>query len=180
MYRRVLLAFDGTVEGRVALREGARIGQICGAEVFLLAVVDLTPAIVSEMASAGSVAQQDSQYEAIAAEGARRLEVLGFAPQKRLATGDPAQQIGMVASEIGADTLGLSVIGITLHSRGGGSGPSQNTLSTTPSAACWLPGWRLVMRSLPQSQLPRPRGAVLVRLARAAHRGPSHGLSAVL
>jgi nucleotide-binding universal stress UspA family protein len=112
MYRRVLLAYDGTVEGRLALREGARIAQICGAEVFLLAVVDLTPAMVSEMASAAIITQQDSQYEAILAEGARRLEVLGFAPQTRLASGDPAQQIGIVAREIGAD---LVVVGHRHH-----------------------------------------------------------------
>ncbi|HCI98959.1 MAG TPA: universal stress protein, partial [Sulfitobacter sp.] len=37
MYRTILLAYDGTTEGRLALREGARLAQICNAEVVLLA-----------------------------------------------------------------------------------------------------------------------------------------------
>ena len=42
MYRTIVLAYDGSTEGRLALREGARLAQICGAEVVLLAVVDMT------------------------------------------------------------------------------------------------------------------------------------------
>jgi hypothetical protein len=40
LYKKVLLAYDGSIEGRRALREGARIAQLCGAEVFLLAVAE--------------------------------------------------------------------------------------------------------------------------------------------
>ena len=41
MYKRILLAYDGSVEGRTALREGALLARQCGAEVFLLsALVD--------------------------------------------------------------------------------------------------------------------------------------------
>ena len=36
MYKRILLAYDGSVEGRTALREGALLARQCGAEVFLL------------------------------------------------------------------------------------------------------------------------------------------------
>ena len=42
MYRKVLLAYDGSIEGRRALREGAKLAQLCRAEVFLLAVVELS------------------------------------------------------------------------------------------------------------------------------------------
>ena len=42
MYKKVLLAYDGSVEGRRALREGARVAQLCNAEVFLLAVVEVS------------------------------------------------------------------------------------------------------------------------------------------
>src|SRR3981081_1566886 len=40
LYKKVLLAYDGSIEGRRALREGAKLAQFCGAEVFLLAVVE--------------------------------------------------------------------------------------------------------------------------------------------
>jgi hypothetical protein len=36
MYTKVLLAYDGSIEGRRALREGAKLAQLCRAEVFLL------------------------------------------------------------------------------------------------------------------------------------------------
>jgi nucleotide-binding universal stress UspA family protein len=45
VYRKVLLAYDGSIEGRRALREGAKFAQLCRAEVFLLAVVELAPII---------------------------------------------------------------------------------------------------------------------------------------
>jgi len=42
MYGKVLLAYNGSVEGRLALREGAKLAKLCGAEVFLLAVVNIS------------------------------------------------------------------------------------------------------------------------------------------
>src|SRR5260370_2671172 len=42
LYKKVLLAYDGSIEGRRALREGAKLAQFCGAEVFLLAVVEIS------------------------------------------------------------------------------------------------------------------------------------------
>ena len=47
MYKKVLLAYDGSVEGRRALREGAKLAQFCGAEVFLLAVVEISSGTVT-------------------------------------------------------------------------------------------------------------------------------------
>src|SRR5579885_3057096 len=38
MYRKVLLCYDGTAEGRKALREGAEIAYATGAEAHLLAI----------------------------------------------------------------------------------------------------------------------------------------------
>ena len=39
MYKRILLAYDGSVEGRTALREGAPLARQCRAKVFLLSVL---------------------------------------------------------------------------------------------------------------------------------------------
>ena len=39
MYKRILLAYDGSLQGRTALREGALLARQCGAEVFLLSVL---------------------------------------------------------------------------------------------------------------------------------------------
>ena len=50
MYSRILLAYDGSVEGRTALREGAVLARQCGAQVFLLSVLaDMGPLLLSEV-----------------------------------------------------------------------------------------------------------------------------------
>ena len=105
MYRRVLLAYDGSVEGRLALREGARLAQLCHAEVFLLAVVDLSTTVATEFASVTLLESDRKHYEEILAEGARRLTALGLAPRTRLEVGSPSGQIGSVAREIDADLV---------------------------------------------------------------------------
>jgi nucleotide-binding universal stress UspA family protein len=47
MYKKVLLAYDGSIEGRLALREGAKLAQLCRAEVFLLAVVETSSSVAA-------------------------------------------------------------------------------------------------------------------------------------
>ena len=97
MYQKVLLAYDGSVEGRRALREGAKLAQICGAEVFLLAVVENAPALATLEGGVGiSMDEQISAYKAVLAEGVERLKAVGFSPTARLGMGAPAQQIAAV------------------------------------------------------------------------------------
>ena len=88
MYKKVLLAYDGSVEGRRALREGAKLAQLCGAEVFLLAVVENAPALATLEGGVGiSMDEQISAYKAILAEGVERLRAVGFSPTARLGMG---------------------------------------------------------------------------------------------
>jgi nucleotide-binding universal stress UspA family protein len=105
MYRKVLLAYDGSVEGRLALREGARLAQICGAEVILLAVVDFSTFVPMEAATVPIMESERRKFEEVLAEGAQRLEALGISPTTRLEVGSPAAQIGAVAREYGADLV---------------------------------------------------------------------------
>jgi len=106
MYKKVLLAYDGSIEGRRALREGAKLAQLCGAEVFLLAVVENAPALATLEGGVGiSMDEQISAYKAILAEGVERLRAVGFSPTARLGMGAAAQQIAAVAEEIGASLV---------------------------------------------------------------------------
>jgi nucleotide-binding universal stress UspA family protein len=102
MYKKVLLAYDGSIEGRRALREGAKLAQLCRAEVFLLAVVELSPIVIPDAGLALPTDDQTATYEAILAEGVERLKALGFSPTSRLETGDAGQKIAEFAEEIGA------------------------------------------------------------------------------
>ena len=101
MYKRVLLAYDGSIEGRRALREGAKLAQLCHADVFLLAVVELSSIMVTEGLTI-PIDEQTASYKAILAEGVERLKALGFSPTSRLETGDAGQKISEVAEEIDA------------------------------------------------------------------------------
>ena len=102
MYSKVLLAYDGSIEGRRALREGAKLAQLCRAEVFLLAVVELAPIISPDAGLAIPIDEQTANCKAVLAEGVERLKALGFSPTSRLETGDAGQRIAEFAEEIGA------------------------------------------------------------------------------
>lgn len=105
MYKKVLLAYDGSIEGRRALREGAKLAQLCRAEVFLLAVVTPYPLMAPEVGFTIPMEQQTADYKTILAEGVERLKALGFSPIARLETGDAGQKIAEVAAEIEADLV---------------------------------------------------------------------------
>jgi nucleotide-binding universal stress UspA family protein len=106
MYKKVMLAYDGSLEGAVALREGAILAKKCGAEVFLLSVVPhLAGLQVAEGVHGGVVAHELDRYREVLERGVDRLRKLGFEPISKLAVGDPARVIGEFAREIRADLV---------------------------------------------------------------------------
>jgi len=106
MYKKVLLAYDGSLEGAVALREGAILARRCAAEVFLLSVVPHLGGIqVAEGVHGGVVAHELDRYRQVLERGVRRLTQLGFEPEARLAVGEPARVIGAVVREVKADLV---------------------------------------------------------------------------
>lgn len=106
MYRRVLLAYDGSREGRAALREGALLARKLGCPVFLLCVVAETPGMrVGEAAFAGGLAQAQETYVSLFDEAMLRLRELGYRPEGRIVTGEPAVEIARWARESGADLV---------------------------------------------------------------------------
>ena len=105
MYQKVLLAYDGSLEGRRALREGAKLAQLFRSEVFLLAVVEHSPLMAPDAGLTIPMGLQTADYEAILAEGVERLKALGFAPVSRLEMGDAGQKIAEVAEEIEASLV---------------------------------------------------------------------------
>ena len=104
MYKKILLAYDGSAEGARALREGALVARVCGAEVFLLSVVPETSGVIL---ADGSVAggERLDEYTALLERGISRLKELGFTPVARLVEGEPTAAIAGVAREIRADLV---------------------------------------------------------------------------
>ena len=79
MYKRILLAYDGSVEGRTALRQGALLARQCGAKVFLLSVLaDDGTFLLAEVALAGASVRIENDFTAILNEGVARLKKLGL------------------------------------------------------------------------------------------------------
>lgn len=108
MYQRILLAYDGSREGAVALREGALLASRCRARVFLLSVLPESDGVkMAEGVYPGAVSQQMESYQALLARGVAVLKQLGLDPVARLVVGEPAQQIGAFAQEVGADLVVL-------------------------------------------------------------------------
>jgi len=106
LYKKVLLAYDGSIEGRRALREGARIAQLCGAEVFLLAVAEVSAGTVGmEAGFVMPITEQVEIYNKILAEGVERLKAMGFSPTAKLSTGEAGREITKVAADIGANLV---------------------------------------------------------------------------
>ena len=106
MYKRILLAYDGSTEGRTALREGALLALQCRAQVFLLSVVvDSGGFRLAEGVHAGTIAQAEDAFVSVLQEGVARLRQLGFDPVAKLVRGEPALEIGAFAREVGADLI---------------------------------------------------------------------------
>jgi nucleotide-binding universal stress UspA family protein len=106
LYQKVLLAYDGSIEGRRALREGARIAQLCSAEVFLLAVVEVSAGTGTlEGSFVIPITEQVEIYNKILGEGVERLKAMGFSPKARLGMGEAGREIAGVAEEIGANLV---------------------------------------------------------------------------
>lgn len=109
MYRTILLAYDGTREGRLALREGAMLAKVFRSDVVLLAVVEptFTPMAV-DIGVTYVPDDQKAEYQKVLDEGSERLTRLGLTHRTVLETGDPASCIAKVAKDTRA---GLVVVG---------------------------------------------------------------------
>ena len=129
MYQRILLAYDGSIEGRTALREGALLARRYGAQVFVLSVIrEAAGTKLGEGVGGGGIAQQREDYERVLQEGMARLAALGFRASGKLVIGEPAREIAAYAEQVQAD---LVVVGHRRQTAVGRwwSGPSGAYLS---------------------------------------------------
>ena len=106
MYKNILLAYDGSREGALALREGALLARTCGAKVILLSVVpNATAAAEFSAGVGGTLVDHIGGFKDQLKQAAAWMTERGFEPIPRLVMGDPAQSIGAVAKEISADLV---------------------------------------------------------------------------
>jgi nucleotide-binding universal stress UspA family protein len=106
MYRRVLLCYDGTAEGRKALREGADVAIAMQADAFLLAICrDSVASTPPEGMTSELVNCQQETAAALLREGVEKLEAHGLSARGELVLGDPLEQIPAAAKRLNADLI---------------------------------------------------------------------------
>jgi nucleotide-binding universal stress UspA family protein len=108
MYERIVLAYDGTKQGLIALREGALLAKRFQAQVFILSVVpDNDRVALADTLYVDFVGAQVEGYRALLDHARQVSEQLGLKPVTRLVTGEPAVQISAFAREVNADLVVL-------------------------------------------------------------------------
>ncbi|MBS4049465.1 MAG: universal stress protein [Alphaproteobacteria bacterium] len=107
MYRTILLAYDGTRAGREALDQGGELASLCHARVYLLAVVahELGVALAEAAVPSDLPEREYQEVHGVLAVGAEELRRAGLSVETRLSEGNPAEEIGRMAHEVGADLI---------------------------------------------------------------------------
>jgi nucleotide-binding universal stress UspA family protein len=107
MYKRILLAYDGSEEGRRALLECANLAGELKAEVQLLAVMPpyANMMMIEGLAVEDVLEHEKTRFKAVLEEGVAKLRDRGFVVEGVLASGEPVDEICTRAREIGAELI---------------------------------------------------------------------------
>ena len=108
MYKRILLAYDGSEAGQKALLDGQALAQWEDAEVYIVAVMPPASALIG---GEGYVydprieEEERREYDNILQEGLKRLADTGRAAKGEVLVGDAVDEISRCAARIGADLV---------------------------------------------------------------------------
>lgn len=105
MYQNILLAYDGSPDGREALAQAKNLASACGATVRLLAIIDPTD---NMLVMEGMVFIPDNRQfvtQSVLDAGMKRLKGAGCTTTNDVRYGDPAEQIVRSAKEMNADLI---------------------------------------------------------------------------
>lgn len=108
MYKRILLAYDGTDAGQKALLDCQELAHWSQSNVFLVAVM---PSAMSFVGLEGGVydveleEREKKKYEAILQDGLKRLADAGYAASGEVVMGEAVDEITKSAAKVGADLI---------------------------------------------------------------------------
>ena len=105
MYHKILLAFDGSPDGREAVVQAENLALACGATVHLLAIIDPSESMLIVEAMSFIPDNQRFVIQAVVDEGVKRLRGAGCTAAGELKYGKPTEQIIQSAREINADLI---------------------------------------------------------------------------
>ena len=108
MYKRILLAYDGSDAGQKALLDCQTMAQWGGAQLYLIAVM---PSAMSFVGLEGGVydveleEREKRKYRGVLDDGLRRLAEAGFTARGEVVTGEAIDEITKYARRIAADLI---------------------------------------------------------------------------
>ena len=108
MYKRILLAYDGSTPGQQALLDCHEIAQWSQSELTLIAVMPLPLTTIGPEGGVYDETLHDSEktrYQAILDAGVRKLADAGLSARGEVVTGDAVSEIARCARRIEADLI---------------------------------------------------------------------------
>jgi nucleotide-binding universal stress UspA family protein len=108
MYKKILLAYDGSDAGQKALLESRELAQWSGSELHLVAVM---PSAMSFVGLEGGVydveleEREKKKYRGVLEDGLRRLSELGFTARGEVVIGEAIDEITKYAKKIQSDLI---------------------------------------------------------------------------
>ncbi|HVB49974.1 MAG TPA: universal stress protein [Burkholderiales bacterium] len=106
-YRKILLAYNGSQDGRRALLECAELANFLKADTHLLAVASMPPSLflTEGFVPEELLEEEKKRTQAVLEEGIQTLRTRGFNAAGHLAVGEPVEEICRMAKELGADLI---------------------------------------------------------------------------
>jgi nucleotide-binding universal stress UspA family protein len=108
-YRKILLAYNGSAEGKHALLECAELANFLGAETHLLAVASMPPSLflTEGFVPEELLEEEKKRTQTVLDEGIATLKQQGFNAAGHLAVGEPVEEICRLAKELAVDLVVL-------------------------------------------------------------------------
>jgi nucleotide-binding universal stress UspA family protein len=106
-YRKILLAYNGSAEGKRALVECAELANFLHAETHLLAVASMPPSLflTEGFVPEELLEEEKKRTQSVLDEGIANLKSQGFSATGHLAVGEPVEEICRKAKELGVDLI---------------------------------------------------------------------------
>ena len=106
-YRKILLAYNGSAEGKRALLECAELANFLGAETHLLAVASMPPSLflTEGFVPEELLEEEKKRTQTVLDEGIASLKEKGFNAAGHLAVGEPVEEICRLAKELSVDLI---------------------------------------------------------------------------
>ena len=106
-YSKILLAYNGSIEGKRALFEAADLAGFLNAETHLLAVASMPPSLflTEGFVPEELLEEEKKRTQTVLDEGIRTLRERGFNATGHLSVGEPVEEICRLAKQLGIQLI---------------------------------------------------------------------------